>query len=111
MVTEEEAISQIDVGSLEAIFLQTPGRIPQPIVQCVQVKPMQNAQGGETERFRVVFSDTKHYVQTMLATTANEEVHADRLRRGVLVRLVQYQANHVKNKKYVLWSEVSMRQD
>ena len=39
----------------------------QPVLQCVQVKPLP-AQNGAQERFRVVFSDMRNYVQSMLAT-------------------------------------------
>lgn len=39
----------------------------QPILQCVQVKPLAGQQGAP-ERFRVVFSDIDNFVQSMLAT-------------------------------------------
>ena len=93
------AMSAIDVGSLQAIFQNTPGRAEQPVVQCVQIKPMQQSNGEATERYRVVFSDTKYYVQTMLATSINEEIRQDRLKKGVIAQLLNYQANNVKGKR------------
>lgn len=93
------ATSAINVGSLQAIFQDTRGRVEQPTVQCVQIKPMSNSNGEQTERYRVIFSDTQNYVQTMLATSLNEEIHEDRLKRGAIVRLVSYQANMVKGKR------------
>lgn len=39
----------------------------QPVLQCVQVKPLTGQQGAP-ERFRVVFSDISNFVQSMLAT-------------------------------------------
>lgn len=95
----DKAQAALDVGSLQAIFENTPGRVQQPVVQCVQIKPMQNSGGEVTERYRVVFSDSKNYVQTMLATTINDEIHSDRLKKGVLVQLFGYQANSVKGKR------------
>lgn len=39
----------------------------QPVFQCVQIKPLAGQQGA-AERFRVVFSDIRNFVQSMLAT-------------------------------------------
>lgn len=72
------------------------------MVQCVQIKPMQQGNGEATERYRVVFSDTKNYVQTMLATSINDEIHQDRLKKGVIAKLLTYQANNVKGKRCVM---------
>jgi hypothetical protein len=41
----------------------------QPVLQCVQIKPLVGQQGS-TERYRVVFSDIRNFVQSMLATRA-----------------------------------------
>lgn len=93
------ATSAINVGSLQDIFQNTAGREEHPTVQCVQIKPMSNSNGEQTERYRVIFSDTQNYVQTMLATSLNEEIHQDRLKRGAIVQLTSYQANMVKGKR------------
>ena len=95
----DNALAAMSAGSLQAIFQDTPGRVQQPIVQCVQVKPMQQNNGEQMERFRVVFSDSKNYVQTMLATQLNDEIHQDRLKKGALAKLLSYQANNVKGKR------------
>lgn len=95
----DAAMSHIHVGSLEAIFTDRPGRVQDPVVQCVQIKPMQTSGGADSERYRVVFSDTKNYVQTMLATSLNDEIHNNRLQKGVIVQLLTYQANNVKGKR------------
>ena len=39
----------------------------EPVVQCVQVKPLGSQTNGP-ERFRIVFSDISNYVQSMLGT-------------------------------------------
>ena len=95
-----DAASQVDQGSLKAIFEDVQGRIEQPIVQCVQIKPIA-AQPGAPERYRIVVSDMTNYVQTMLATTANFHITQGQLQRGCFIRLKQYQANSVKGKKLV----------
>jgi replication factor A1 len=94
----QAAAARIDQGSLVAIFEDTPGRIQQPLVQCVQIKPIVSPP-GTPERFRVVFSDIQNYVQTMLAIGANTMVTEGRLRKGCFVRLKSYQANAVKGKR------------
>lgn len=48
--------------------------ISQPILQCVQVKPLVGAQGAP-ERFRVVFSDINNFVQSMLATRKHPQLY------------------------------------
>jgi replication factor A1 len=92
------AAARVDQGSLAAIFEDTPGRIQQPLVQCVQIKSLA-AQEGAPKRYRVVFSDIQNYVQTMLATGINTYVTEDRLKKGCFVRLKSYQANAVKGKR------------
>jgi hypothetical protein len=59
--------SHTDDDIYSAIFDQSKPQVPQPIVQCVQIKSLP-AQPGQAERYRAVFSDIQNYVQTMLAT-------------------------------------------
>ena len=47
----------------------------QPVLQCVQVKPLVGQQGAP-ERFRVVFSDINNFVQSMLATRKHSQLHS-----------------------------------
>ena len=93
------AMKRIDAGSLNDIFENTAGRVDQPVVQCVQIKPIASQDTSAPDRYRVVFSDTRNYVQTMLATAANHHVTGGGLRKGVLLQLLGYQANNVKQKK------------
>jgi replication factor A1 len=90
--------SHIQQGSLEAIFDAPPGQKLTPILQCVQVKPIAPST-TQTERFRVVLSDIKNFVQTMLATQANHFVNDGKLKRGCFVRLTAYNASYIKGKK------------
>lgn len=92
------ALARIDAGSLADIFDERPGRVEYPVMQCVQIKPIAAQPGGQ-ERHRVIFSDTKNYIQTMLAVHQNQLVEERILRRGVLVQLMGYSANKVKAKR------------
>lgn len=57
-----DALSALTQGCLRRISQGEPEE--NPIVQCVQLKPM-NSQNG-VERFRVVMSDSIHFMQGML---------------------------------------------
>ncbi|KAJ5172261.1 Replication factor A protein 1 [Penicillium capsulatum] len=96
-----DAASQVTVGALSAIFDETKPQFQEPIVQCVQVKPLP-PQPNHPERYRAVFSDIANYVQTMLATQANHLVTEGGLRKGCFVRLKSFQANSVKGKKILI---------
>ncbi|KKZ61820.1 replication factor A1 [[Emmonsia] crescens] len=93
--------SEITMGALSAIFDDSKPKVSEPIVQCVQVKPLP-AQPNSPERFRAVFSDITNYVQTMLATQANHYVTSGQLVRGSFVRLKSFQANMVKGKRILI---------
>ncbi|KAL3469470.1 hypothetical protein BJX99DRAFT_241251 [Aspergillus californicus] len=93
--------SHISVGALSAIFDDTKPQSREPIVQCVQVKPLP-PQANNQERYRVVFSDISNYVQTMLAIQANHFVTDGSLRKGCFVKLKSFQANSVKGKKILI---------
>lgn len=61
-------------SGISAIFDDTKPQAREPIVQCVQVKPLP-PQPNHPERYRAVFSDIANYVQTMLATRKSSQVH------------------------------------
>ncbi|KAG5292741.1 replication factor [Histoplasma ohiense] len=93
--------AEITMGALSAIFDDSKPKIAEPVVQCVQVKPLP-PQPNSPERFRAVFSDITNYVQTMLATQANHYVTSGQLVRGCFVRLKSFQANMVKGKRILI---------
>ncbi|GFF51991.1 replication factor A protein 1 [Aspergillus lentulus] len=105
-----DAASQISVGALSAIFDETKPQIHEPIVQCVQIKPLP-PQPNHQERYRAVFSDISNYVQTMLATQANPLVTSGMLRKGCFVRLKSFQANSVKGKKILIVLDLEVLQE
>ncbi|KAJ9156512.1 Replication protein A subunit [Pleurostoma richardsiae] len=102
-----DAARHITEGALEAIFSdpEKASRVyPVPVLQCLQIKPLaaQPNGGAGSDRYRLVLSDMKNYVQCMLATQANHVVHDGQLARGCIVRVKQYQANSVKGKNILI---------
>ncbi|EXJ61428.1 replication factor A1 [Cladophialophora psammophila CBS 110553] len=104
------ALARVDAGSLADIFEDRPGRVEHPVMQCVQIKPIATQQGGQ-ERHRVIFSDTKNYIQTMLAVHQNQLVEEKILRRGVLVQLMGYSANKVKAKRILIVTDIKVLEE
>jgi len=59
-----DPMSVISVGALQQIH---DGHQPdEPILQCVQIKPMASQNGRE--RYRVVMNDTRNFIQGMMGT-------------------------------------------
>jgi replication factor A1 len=98
MGSTAQALAAIDAGSIAAIFDPSGVKVEHPIVQCVQIKPIASQPGGQ-DRYRVIFSDTRNYIQTMLATAANHHITGGSLKTNGFVKLLGYQANNVKGKK------------
>lgn len=65
-------------------------------MQCLHIKTLDN------NRYRIVLSDIRNFVQCMLATQANYVMHEGLLQRGSIVRVKQYQAQSLKGKKCVM---------
>lgn len=89
------AAEALTVGALRRI--NEGEQVDQPIVQCVQIKPMgENQQGGQ--RFRVVWNDSANFIQSMITQQSSWMVSEDKLKRGSVCRLKSYQSNLVKDK-------------
>lgn len=61
-IMAEQAMSR---GALRSIFTEGSDPVHQPILQCVQIKSMDNKVGEE--RYRLVLSDMDNFIQSMLA--------------------------------------------
>ncbi|KAK4168919.1 hypothetical protein QBC43DRAFT_375459 [Cladorrhinum sp. PSN259] len=100
------AEQQITQGAIDAIF-NDPERaardFPVPVLQCLQIKTLDSKPGGAApERYRIVLSDIRNYIQCMLATQANHVVHEGQLQRGSIVRMKQCQPQHLKGKNVLI---------
>ncbi|MBE7180936.1 MAG: hypothetical protein INR71_06960 [Terriglobus roseus] len=59
----------LSVGSLKAIFANDDSAHQgEPILQCVQIKPMDKKDESSPDRWRLVLSDSQNFIQSMLAT-------------------------------------------
>lgn len=113
-----DAFNAISHGALKQI---TEGiAVENPILQCVQIKPMAQGAAGQ-ERWRVVFNDTTNFIQGMLSqriyqplfyrmhtcmltnsAESNYMVTEGHLKKGSVCRLTQYQSNFVKDKHILI---------
>ncbi|KAL2167864.1 hypothetical protein VTG60DRAFT_693 [Thermothelomyces hinnuleus] len=101
------AEAEITQGAIEAIFCdreRAAVQFPVPVLQCLHIKFLENKNPGVPgpERYRIVLSDIRNYVQCMLATQANHVVHDGLLQKGSIVRVKQYQAQSVKGKSILI---------
>lgn len=79
-------------------------------MQCLHIKTLENKVGDDAaQRYRIVLSDVRNYVQCMLATQANHVMHDGLLTRGSIVRVKKYQAQVLKGKKSVFFSDYPLR--
>lgn len=90
-----DPFSAITHGALQRISTQED--VVDPVVQCVQIKPMAPGQNG-VERFRVVWNDTVNFIQSMITSQANWIVTDGHLKKGSICKLKQFQANMVKER-------------
>lgn len=90
-----DPFSAITQGALQRISSQED--VVDPVVQCVQIKPMAPGQNG-IERFRVVWNDTVNFIQSMITSQANWIVTDGHLKKGSICKLKQFQANMVKDR-------------
>ncbi|KAH9864516.1 hypothetical protein J1614_010451 [Plenodomus biglobosus] len=103
----EQAITQ---GAIKNIFDPNGAPVDQPILQCVQIKPMEPKAGepNPVQRFRVVLSDIRNFIQTMIATSANDIVTSGQLKKGSIVRLLKYNPQRVKDKNILIIMELEV---
>ncbi|KAI4677415.1 uncharacterized protein J4E84_009100 [Alternaria hordeiaustralica] len=103
----EGAITQ---GAIQSIFQPSGCFVENPVLQCVQIKTMEPKAGeaNPVQRFRVVLSDIRNFIQTMIATTANDIVTSGQLKKGSIVRLLKYNPQRVKDKNILIIMELEV---
>ncbi|KAK5114489.1 hypothetical protein LTR62_002424 [Meristemomyces frigidus] len=110
-----DAQEALSVGSLAQINLNK--NVDNPILQCVQIKPMASQQGQE--RYRVVMNDSINFIQCMLAQRKEQSLklemngvmHDNQLKKGSICRLKQYQVNFVKDKNILIILDLEVLQE
>ncbi|KAB2569843.1 Nucleic acid binding OB-fold tRNA/helicase-type [Lasiodiplodia theobromae] len=100
------AEADISRGSLRNIFDQGPEAVGHPILQCVQIKHMDNKAGEE--RYRIVLSDMDNFIQSMLAQQMNTVITSGQLKKGVMVRLKGFHPQIIKDRKILVVIELEV---
>jgi replication factor A1 len=90
-----DATSALTQGALRRI--SDGEEVSEPVVQCVQIKPMAPGANG-SERYRVVWNDSLNFIQSMITQQANWIVTEGKLKKGSICKLKQFQANMVKER-------------
>jgi replication factor A1 len=90
-----DAASALTLGALRRIA--DGEEVIEPLVQCVQIKPMAPGANG-SERYRVVWNDSQNFIQSMITQQANWIVTEGKLKKGSICKLKQFQANMVKER-------------
>ena len=65
------------------------------------LRALENKTEGAEKRYRVMLSDGVHYVTAMLTSSLNQYVADDKLKKFSVIKLKDYFANEVNNRKYV----------
>jgi replication factor A1 len=103
------AAERLTPGVIESLFTdpdRTAREFPVPVLQCLQIKPL--GAGAGNERYRLVLSDMRHYVQCMLATQRNNLIHEGILQRGSILKMKEYQAQYVKGKSILIVLDIEV---
>jgi len=110
--------SELTVGILNEIFsAEAPiqkDNFATPVLQVLQIKLLNSAPGAP-ERYRVVFSDSQNFVQSIISTRmsilasrqiyklimleCNYWIHENKLKKGVFIRLTDFDTNSIKGKR------------
>ena len=77
--------------------LTTPPRYRPP----ADLRALENKTEGAEKRYRVMLSDGVHYVTAMLTSSLNQYVADDKLKKFSVIKLKDYFANEVNNRKCV----------
>lgn len=69
--------------------------LTKPFLQILQIQPMQNF---PSSRFKLVLSDGKNYMQTVLTPRLNSLVTSKKIQNNSLVKLLEYNVLNIKDK-------------
>ena len=90
-----------DAYSARAAF-SDPLTAPPDTAPPADLRALENKTEGAEKRYRVMLSDGVHYVTAMLTSSLNQYVADDKLRKFSVIKLKDYFANEVNNRKCVL---------
>ena len=90
-----------DAYSARAAF-SDPLTAPPDTAPPADLRALENKTEGAEKRYRVMLSDGVHYVTAMLTSSLNQYVADDKLRKFSVIKLKDYFANEVNNRKCVV---------
>ncbi|GAU27983.1 hypothetical protein TSUD_373770 [Trifolium subterraneum] len=71
-----------------------------PLVQVLDIATIQSTKNSQTERYRLLLSDSVSSHHAMLAAQLNEKVKTGRFKKGTIVQLLDYICTSFQNRKY-----------
>lgn len=101
------SLPPLTAGSIEHIYT-TKETNSQPILQVVELKQINTSSGNGIPRYRLVISDGVHFQQAMLATQLNAQVADGSLMLNTIIRMKDFIANEVSNKRIVIILQVDI---
>ncbi|KAK8858497.1 hypothetical protein IAR55_002724 [Kwoniella newhampshirensis] len=95
--------SPLTAGFCELVFNSSePPEGIQPVLQVLSVKKINAPGASGTDRYRLILSDGKYFIQGMIATQLNHHVENKEIDKHVLIKLVNYVTNAVQGRKLVI---------
>ncbi|GHJ87289.1 hypothetical protein NliqN6_3691 [Naganishia liquefaciens] len=95
---------QLTTDAVSTIFHAEPpvdATVLQPTLQILNIKKIQAA-ANSMDRYRLIMSDGKHYLQAMLGTQLNNLVETNALTKNGLITLTQYATNVVQGRRLLI---------
>ncbi|WWC88776.1 uncharacterized protein L201_003689 [Kwoniella dendrophila CBS 6074] len=95
--------SPLTAGFCELVFnsAEAPEGV-EPILQILSVKKINAPGASGQDRYRLILSDGKHFIQAMIATQLNPMVESKEIDKNVLIKLTGYVTNAVQGRKLVI---------
>ncbi|WRT67698.1 uncharacterized protein IL334_004670 [Kwoniella shivajii] len=95
--------SPLTAGFCELVFnsAEAPEGV-QPTLQVLSVKKINAPGASGQDRYRLILSDGKHFIQAMIATQLNHMVESKELDKNVLIKMTGYVTNAVQGRKLVI---------
>ena len=100
MSFNEDSLTKNSIATLVRMQSASENRSFQPIVQVVNLRNV--GQLDKQDRFRVVISDGKHFVQGMLATQLNSMVDSGVLKADSVVQIQDFMNNRIQERNIII---------
>ncbi|TIC40441.1 replication factor-a protein [Wallemia mellicola] len=102
---------ELTKDAIEAINSENPAGLlagQNPVVQVLQVKKATASSDKAPDRYRMVLSDGKYYMQAMLGTQLNSYPEQELLIKNSVIKLLNYAVNVVQNRLLVIALQIDI---